>query len=127
MKRMHRIQLAQLPTSFAQIAAFACDKVSNHIALLLGNLDAVNSGIKNQQMSDQEASLQQRLGSSISQWTTDWQAPKLVKRECSVQTWDIPHDYCHGEGDAANKTEVKEDIKVKKEHDDGKEDKEMEE
>ncbi|KAK1774463.1 hypothetical protein QBC45DRAFT_458486 [Copromyces sp. CBS 386.78] len=112
MKNKHRVALELLPGSFAQIAAEGCDKVSNHIALLLGNLDA---------MSDQEASFQQRLGASILQWTTDWHAPKLAKRQCSVQTWDMPHDYCHEEGDNENKTGTREDESESGEGDDDEE------
>ncbi|KAK3402283.1 hypothetical protein B0T20DRAFT_135932 [Sordaria brevicollis] len=99
MKRKHQRQLEQLPASFAKIATFGCNKVANHIALLLGNLDAVNGSTESQVMSDQEASFQQRLGASILQWTTDWHAPKLAKRQRGIETWEIPHEYFHDEDD----------------------------
>jgi hypothetical protein len=67
--------LNKLPRDFDEVALFAISKVAAQITLLLDNLEGV--GGKDWAVAGMEATLQQRLQTTIMQWQMDWKLPKL--------------------------------------------------
>ncbi|KAK4241493.1 hypothetical protein C8A03DRAFT_41106 [Achaetomium macrosporum] len=97
--------LGKLPRDFDELASFAVSKVAAQITLLLDNLEGV--GGKDWAVAGMEATLQQRLQTTIMQWQMDWKLPKLDKPPIKCEDVEIPEGFDEGREQVVIKEEPK--------------------